>query len=383
MNRTRITLPLAVALAAGCATTARTPLHDPVWDHSSVDAIQAIIHEGVDVNAYDPAGRTALMYAAMRAQDPKVIRILLAAGANVDAMSRADLANARLNPRDLILARPLHFAAKHNGNPRIVSALLDAGAEANEPDWFGNRPLHLAVRYNHRSPAVIAALLDGGADRRIHDDNGETAFEVARSLGVVVAIEGAGVDLAPPVVTASQNPDGDVTGKWIAGALIAGLLASQADVVPTETLVEIGTAAAIDLIEETGGDNLRRLSEEARREAPASAAVLAETTRDGIRAAQDPDEVIGQIEGQCDGAKYRGSRNPNNHNTTFQCAAAFALECNLGRASNEGRSAEWIAAAKQHLRTQCELIAELQETGVMGACPHCSSTAHDAGCVGA
>ena len=102
--------------------------------------------------------------------------------------------------------------------------------------------------------------------------------------------------------------------------------------------------------------------------------LLAKSAPDDTPAAQDINEIIRQMEAQCVEAKYRGSRNPDDHTTTFQCVAAFNLECNLRRGRSEERSAEWIAAAEEHLRTQCQRIAAFQEAGMMGACPHCPST---------
>ena len=367
----RVCCAILILLTA-CATFVRTPLHVAVSNPAVLPSeIRALIDAGVDVNAFDPQGYNALMYAARYASDPAVVRLLVASGANVDLMSR--LTDVNLNSG----STALHLAAQFNRNPAVVRALIDAGARVNEPDFHRDRPLHVAARSN--DPSVIAALIAGGANRTTKDRNGMTAYDLAIAAQRIDAIERAGVDLQPPVVVA-QGSAGDNSGKWIAGALMAGLLASQAENIPAEKLVEIAGAAAADLMNETGGENLRRIAEGAP-EAAAGAALPADTTPDGPLAPQDINGIIRQMEGQCVGATYRGSRNPDDHTTTFQCAAAFNLECNLRRARSGGRSAEWIAAAERYLRTQCQRIAELQEMGLMGACPHCSS-ALDVGCGG-
>ena len=410
MNRTLV----ALVVLAGCVTTVRTPLHDAVHKGASVDRIHAIVNDGVDVNAHDPNGRTALMYAAMRATDPEVIRLLVAAGAKVNAVSHwsRDRTQVR-DPRRLLMSTPLHFAAMHNGNPDVVVALIEAGAKVNEPDGHRNRPLHLATRYStspavvsaliaagskvnepdsdgnwplhlatkyNGNPAVIAALIEGGADQQLRNDDGNTAFEIAAERGIVDDMEAAGVYLERPVVAVAANSGGDDAGKWIAGALMGVLLASQAENIPADKLVEIAGAAAADLINETGGENLRRIGEEGRTETTTGATLPGATAADDAPGANEINEIIRRAEGDCVGGKYMGSRNPNDHNTTFQCAAAFVLECNLESARNGGRSPEWIAAAERHLRTQCQRISELQKAGVMGACPHCSLTLDLAGC---
>ena len=359
----------ATLLLTACTTFARTPLHDAVSKpRVSPAEVRKLLSAGVDVNAFDPRGYNALMYAARNAADPTVVELLVEAGANVNLMSRYTPYSSGGG------TTALHLAARYNPNPAVIHALIDAGARANEPDFGRDRPLHIAVRSN--DPSVVVALVARGASRILTDNDGNTAYDVA-TVAQRNAMEREGIDLKPPVVVAQSS--GDNTGKWIAGALMAGLLATQGDNIPADKLVEFGAAAAADLINETGGENMRRLAEEGRTEAATGSTVGAGITPN-VTASRDFNELIPQMEAQCDGARYRGSRDPNNHNTTFQCLMAFGLECNLKRARNGGRSAEWIAAAERHLRTQCQRISELQGMGVMDACPHCSSTGDFGGC---
>ncbi len=56
------------------------------------------------------------MFAAENNQNPEVIKVLLEAGADVNARTAAD-------------KTPLMFAAENNQNPEVIKVLLDAGAD--------------------------------------------------------------------------------------------------------------------------------------------------------------------------------------------------------------------------------------------------------------
>ena len=53
---------------------------------------------------------------------------------------------------------PLHFAAKSNTNPAIISVLLNAGADANARTKNGFTALHIAAAGN-KNPVVFKILL--------------------------------------------------------------------------------------------------------------------------------------------------------------------------------------------------------------------------------
>ena len=76
-------------------------------------------------------------------------------------------------------ATPLHRTVKHNSNPAMVAALIEAGADINARNEAGKTPLHYAARHNS-NPAVIAALIDAGADIRARDKAGNFPFDDAK-----------------------------------------------------------------------------------------------------------------------------------------------------------------------------------------------------------
>jgi ankyrin repeat protein len=59
----------------------------------------------------------------------------------------------------------------------VILYLIKAGADPNAIAAGGVTPLHRAVR--DRCSAAVEALLRGGADPRLQNDHGSTAFDLA------------------------------------------------------------------------------------------------------------------------------------------------------------------------------------------------------------
>ncbi|HEX3257089.1 MAG TPA: ankyrin repeat domain-containing protein [Pseudonocardia sp.] len=124
------------------------------------------------IDHYVYGGDTALHVAAA-SHAVRVVRALIAAGADVAARNRRG-------------AAPLHYAA--DGQPgapgwdpaaqaEAVTALLQAGADPNATDKSGVTALHRAVRT--RCAAAVAALLAGGADPARPNRSGSTPRSLA------------------------------------------------------------------------------------------------------------------------------------------------------------------------------------------------------------
>jgi len=110
--------------------------------------VQALIKQGVDVNAPQGDGVTALHWAA-RHGDVELAAMLVAARANAKAETRFGAYT------------PLHLAAERGSAP-IVKALLAAGAPVDAPTSTGATALMFAAGAG--DTASVGALLDAGAN---------------------------------------------------------------------------------------------------------------------------------------------------------------------------------------------------------------------------
>lgn len=128
---------------------------------------EALLEAGASVDAVDPWGRTALMWAVgygARPAEPElglpVVRLLLEHGA--DASHAAN---------GLELDTPLLAAAKA-GSEEAVRLLLEAGADVNTKNRYQETALTLAAAEGHTQ--VVSVLLDWGAEVNLVNEFGDT-----------------------------------------------------------------------------------------------------------------------------------------------------------------------------------------------------------------
>ena len=86
------------------------------------------ISQGVNVNATDDSGWTALHHAAAHNPDIEVARFLIQRGANVNAADKNGIT-------------PLHVAAKFSPDEKMVILLIENRADVNAQDNKGETPL--------------------------------------------------------------------------------------------------------------------------------------------------------------------------------------------------------------------------------------------------
>lgn len=72
---------------------------------------------------------------------------------------------------------PLMLAAGNNPDPEVINLFLKNGALINETDPTGTTPLMYAALQNNA--AVVEALLKAGADAKLKNSDGKTAYELA------------------------------------------------------------------------------------------------------------------------------------------------------------------------------------------------------------
>jgi ankyrin repeat protein len=136
-----------------------------------LDRLDSALFADPDVaRAYSPDGYTALHLAAFFGK-PEAVRRLLDSGAPVDAVTRNDLAN-----------QPLHAAAAGR-QVEISRLLLAAGADVNATQHGGFTPLHEAAQAG--DDEMVELFLSAGADPTVAVEAGGTPADLAEAAGHV------------------------------------------------------------------------------------------------------------------------------------------------------------------------------------------------------
>lgn len=121
-------------------------------------------HPGLEIDAANAAGETPLMMAALRGR-AEWARRLLARGAAVHRPGWA----------------PVHYAASGPEGEPVLRLLLDAGAPVNARSPNGTTPLMMAARYG--SEASVDLLLARGADATARNQLDLSAADFAQLDG--------------------------------------------------------------------------------------------------------------------------------------------------------------------------------------------------------
>jgi ankyrin repeat protein len=118
--------------------------------------------------AFSPDGFTALHFAAFFGK-AEAARTLLAAGSTVDVYSHNDLH-----------VQPLHSAASGNHH-EVCRVLIAAGADVNAPQRYGYTPIHAAAQ--NGDAELVELFISAGADAGAPRDGGETPADTAEAAG--------------------------------------------------------------------------------------------------------------------------------------------------------------------------------------------------------
>lgn len=160
-------------------------------------AVSELLARGFDPNSPDEKGQTGL-HLAIRDNSPRVASVLLAHPAlRVDAPNASDetplmLAALRgqLDSAQRLLDKgaavnrpgwaPLHYAAT-GPEPKLVSLMLERGAQIDAPSPNGSTALMMAARYGADESALL--LLARGASTTVRNQRDMNAADFARSVG--------------------------------------------------------------------------------------------------------------------------------------------------------------------------------------------------------
>ena len=231
-------------------------------------AVRTLLRQGVDVNAADVDGTTALQWAA-HWNDPDSVNSLLAAGASPNAASRygvtplheaATIGSAPI-VRALLRAgarpdaaygegeTPLMSAAR-SGDVESVELLLEAGADPNAAEKFrGQTALMMAAVENHAP--VVQALIDAGA--RVDTRTVEYTFQtLTGGAGGIIHDRPQG-GLTALILAARQGARQSVSHLLDAGA-DANLMEPQYGFTALQTAIFNGHYAVAKLLLDRGAD---------------------------------------------------------------------------------------------------------------------------------
>jgi uncharacterized protein len=171
---------LGFGLAGPAFAAERAALADAA-ERRDKTSVRALLQTGVDVNAAQVDGTTALHWATYN-DDAETAALLVRAKANVNAVNRYGM--------------PPIASACTNGNAEIVKLLLEAGADANATLKGGETVLMLAARSGNVE--AVKALLARGAKHDARERHGQTPLMWAAAEGntaVVRALMEAGADI--------------------------------------------------------------------------------------------------------------------------------------------------------------------------------------------
>jgi ankyrin repeat protein len=188
-------LPIDVLDAYG-----NTPLHLAAYLNAHLSCSH-LLDRGASLTSINNAGHTPLLKCAYTPigslhDSSQALEVLLNAGANVfdralrtecSVLHRLDQENmfrllldrgADLEARDIVGRTPLHEISAYTRNLKpIFQMMIERGVDLDARDQEGNTPLHVAAKRGRGSICML--LLDAGANARLENKSGETAFDCA------------------------------------------------------------------------------------------------------------------------------------------------------------------------------------------------------------
>lgn len=147
----------------------------PLMLAESAEMTNALLKLGADVNRKSQDGASVLHHAVSADKAEEILPLLLAAGANVAAVTKGG-ETPLLMTRYLFIERGDFRKAAH-----IVRILYLSGASVDAQDADGYTLLLTAVVNNR--PRMVRFLLALGADTGVKSVEGKTAVDYARALG--------------------------------------------------------------------------------------------------------------------------------------------------------------------------------------------------------
>ena len=127
------------------------------------EVVDSLIKAGVDINAVDNNGRTALMWVSEYGYK-EIVNSLIKAGAHINAVTN--------------FGYTALMKASCNGYNEVVNNLIKGGANINAVDNSGWTALMWASRYDYKE--IVDSLIKGGANPYIKDKDGKNSLDLVR-----------------------------------------------------------------------------------------------------------------------------------------------------------------------------------------------------------
>lgn len=198
LARVVVFLP-ALAVAQGARQNTANEMLSKAARTGDLKKVESLISVGVNLNEADQYGCTPLSYAALFNRD-QVAALLLANKADPNIRAESGSRSTEC-PQT-----PLQIAASM-GNLRMVSMLIDAGADVRATTDAGRTALHFAAVGSHLD--VIRLLLGKGANIEARDKEGSSALDEAVWRGyleVVAILLANGAPLNQPEAKTGATP---------------------------------------------------------------------------------------------------------------------------------------------------------------------------------
>ena len=195
-------------------------------DRPRLEIIRALLEGGADAKARNADGATALMFASARTMRPDIITLLLNAGADANA----ELANGWT---------ALMFAAADNPDPEVIKALWCGRAQMNHRAGDGTTALMLAAERNPNVD-VVTELIKYGAHVNAKDDSGRTALIGAALRNSRIVSQ---PDPNPEIIDALLDGGADVNAVWDGDRAI-DIVRDSPYLRGTDTLSRLGVLSA-------------------------------------------------------------------------------------------------------------------------------------------
>lgn len=176
--------------------------------------VQLLIDAGADFTSMHPRRGTPLhMACAARDANPRIVAALIAAGADVHSKFGG------YGPREIRLAQgmdgdiqPIHYAASA-GNVACVRLLLDAGADIEAATRNGIRPLDNAVLTMRTE--VLVMLLAAGADERTSAPVESLASGASKEVRGLMVDTAAALGVADPWMLVKSHVGWRELAQWL------------------------------------------------------------------------------------------------------------------------------------------------------------------------